>query len=74
MLAGGHTAAHLDADEREAACRARLNRRLAPDVYLDVAPLQISSIGGENGLVADWLVVMRRLDERAMLEHAIAAG
>jgi aminoglycoside phosphotransferase family enzyme len=65
---------------RESACRSelRLNRRLAPHVYLDVVPLRISadgfSIGGENGLVADWLVVMRRLDERAMLEHAIAAG
>jgi uncharacterized protein len=65
---------------REAACRAelRLNRRLAPDVYLDVAPLRITadglSVGGEKGLVVDWLVVMRRLDERAMLEHAIAAG
>jgi aminoglycoside phosphotransferase family enzyme len=65
---------------REAACRAelRLNRRLAPDVYLDVAPLKISadglSIGSENGLIVDWLVVMRRLDERATLEHAIAAG
>jgi uncharacterized protein len=66
--------------KREAACRAelRLNRRLAPDVYLDVAPLKLScrgfSVGGEKGLVVDWLVVMRRLDERAMLEHAIAAG
>jgi hypothetical protein len=56
----------------------RLNRRLAPDVYLDAAPLRISahgfSIGGDKGLVVDWPVVMRRLDERAMLEHAIAAG
>ena len=66
--------------KREAACRAELclNRRLAPAVYLDVAPLKFSahgfSIGGETGLVVDWLVVMRRLDERAMLEHAIAAG
>jgi uncharacterized protein len=66
--------------KREAACRAelRLNRRLAPDVYLDLAPLRMSgcgfSIGGEKGLVVDWLVLMRRLDERAMLEHAIVAG
>lgn len=65
--------------KREAACRAelRLNRRLAPDVYLDVAPLRFSaggfSVGGEKGSVVDWLVVMRRLDERAMLEHAIVA-
>jgi uncharacterized protein len=66
--------------KREAACRAelRLNRRLAPDVYLDVAPLKLSahgfSVGGEKGSIVDWLVVMRRLDERAMLEHAIVAG
>jgi uncharacterized protein len=66
--------------KREAACRAelRLNRRLASDVYLDLAPLRMSgcgfSIGGEKGLVVDWLVLMRRLDERSMLEHAIVAG
>lgn len=58
--------------KRKATCRAdlRLNRRPAPDVYLDVTLLRISahgfSIGGDKGLVAEWLVVMRRLDERAM--------
>jgi aminoglycoside phosphotransferase family enzyme len=63
---------------REAACRAELmlNRRLAPDVYLDVVPLRLLprglSIDGE-GTVVDWLVVMRRLDETRMLDHAIAA-
>ncbi len=62
---------------REAACRAelRLNRRLAPGVYLDVAPLTLSadglSIGGQ-GPVVDWLVVMRRLDERNMLDRTLA--
>jgi aminoglycoside phosphotransferase family enzyme len=61
---------------REAACRAelRLNRRLAPDVYLDVASLHASprglSIGGD-GPIIDWLVVMRRLDENETLERAI---
>jgi aminoglycoside phosphotransferase family enzyme len=64
--------------KREAACRAELalNRRLAPDVYEAVMPLTHTSrglaIGGE-GQVVDWLVVMRRLDERHTLEHAIAA-
>ncbi len=63
-------------ERREAACRAelQLNRRLAPDVYLDVVPLttigQALSIGGE-GQVVDWIVVMRRLSERSTLEHAI---
>ncbi len=65
---------------REAACRAelRLNRRLAPDVYLAVEPLTAApkqggtfALGGGSGPVADWLVVMRRLDERNTLQHAL---
>jgi aminoglycoside phosphotransferase family enzyme len=61
---------------REAACRAelRLNRRLAVDIYLDVVPLVESdrgfSIGG-TGTPFDWLVMMKRLDERFMLDHVI---
>ncbi len=61
---------------REAMCRAevKLNGRLAPDVYLGVAPLVAArdglSIGGE-GRVVDWLVVMRRLDGSAMLDVRI---
>jgi len=64
---------------REAACRAelRLNRRLAPDVYLAVEPLTAVpkrggtfSLGG-SGPALDWLVVMRRLDERNTLQHAL---
>jgi uncharacterized protein len=66
-------------DRREAACRAefRLNRRLAPDVYLDVVPLTISTSGlaiSGEGSVVDWLVVMRRLDERQTLEAALSGG
>jgi aminoglycoside phosphotransferase family enzyme/predicted kinase len=61
---------------REAACRAELslNRRLAPDVYLDVVPLTRGprglSIDGP-GEVVDWLVVMRRLDEAGVLESRL---
>lgn len=63
-------------DRREAACRAEvsLNRRLAPDVYIGVAPLTLSSAGpsiGGAGPIADWLVVMHRLDERWALEHVL---
>ncbi len=64
---------------RETACRAEivLNRRLARDVYLDVAPLTAGpgglSIGGD-GTVVDWLVVMRRLEEGGTLEDAIVFG
>ncbi len=66
-------------ERRAAACRAEfvLNRRLAPDVYLGVVPLTVQpsglAIGGE-GPVADWLVVMRRLDEDATLEAALLSG
>ena len=61
---------------REWMCRTelRLNRRLAPDVYLDVIPLTLSERGfslGGDGQVIDWLVVMRRLDEADTLEQAI---
>ncbi len=61
---------------REAACRAelRLNRELAPDVYLDVIPLMRRPGGlalGGGGTAIDWLVVMRRLDENQTLERAI---
>lgn len=64
---------------REAMCRAelRLNRRLAPDVYLAVEPLTASAAGlaiAGDGRVVDWLVVMRRLPEGRTLEDAILAG
>ena len=64
---------------REAACRAevRLNRRLAPDIYLGVVPLTKAkgrlALGGE-GTAVDWLVQMKRLDERNMLDQRIADG
>jgi aminoglycoside phosphotransferase family enzyme len=63
-------------ERRGAACWAelRLNRRLAPDVYLAVVPLTATSSGlsiDGGGTIVDWLVVMRRLDENQTLEHAI---
>ena len=62
---------------REAACRAelRLNRALAPDIYLDVLPLVDTGKGlsfGGAGVPVDWLVVMKRLDESDMLDCLIA--
>jgi aminoglycoside phosphotransferase family enzyme len=61
---------------RESACReeARINRELAPDVYLGVVPLKLQPQGlalGGDGVVVDWLVVMRRLDESLTLERRI---
>jgi aminoglycoside phosphotransferase family enzyme len=53
----------------------RLNRRLAPDVYLGVVPLTIDAKGGlavaGQGDAVDWLVEMRRLPENLMLDRAI---
>lgn len=52
---------------REHACReeVRLNRRLAPDTYLDVVPVTRDAKGAlelaGSGQVVDWLVWMRRL-------------
>lgn len=52
-----------------------LNRRLAQDVYLDVVPLTKSedqwTLEGE-GEANDWLVKMRRLPRRKMLDRRIA--
>lgn len=66
-------------EARENDCReeVRLNRRLAEEIYLGVAPLTISadgrlSIEGE-GRTVDWLVVMRRLPSDRMLDNAILA-
>ena len=55
-----------------------LNRRLAPDVYLDVAPLRLApngslALGGE-GETVEWVVVMRRLPAERMLDRLLTAG
>lgn len=49
----------------------RLNRRLAPDVYLGVVPVHATPAGlkiGEqqSGPIVDWVVEMRRLPDEAM--------
>jgi aminoglycoside phosphotransferase family enzyme len=66
-------------ERRAAACRAEylLNRRLAPDTYLGVVPLTISTSGlaiSGDGPAVDWLVVMRRLEEKETLEAALRGG
>jgi aminoglycoside phosphotransferase family enzyme len=66
-------------ERRAAACRAEdmLNRRLAPDIYLGVVPLTLSTSGlaiSGDGPVVDWLVVMRRLEENNTLEAALRDG
>jgi len=55
----------------------RLNRRLAPDIYLDVLALHASPQGpqwGGTGEVLDYAVRMRRFDEAGRLDHVCARG
>lgn len=77
-------------DRRAQACREelRLNRRLAPEIYLGMAPLILRpegfSLGDlapdgrgaaiDDGDIVDWLVVMRRLDRGRMLENLLGDG
>jgi len=55
-----------------------LNRVLAPDIYLDVTPVTVDRHGamqiGGNGTAIEWLIVMRRLREDGLLDHAISAA
>lgn len=49
-----------------------LNRGLAPDVDLGLLPLVMTPHGFSlrgDGPVADWLVIMRRLDDTRMIER-----
>lgn len=64
-------------EKRERMCRQELllNRRMAPHLYLEVVPLsetdgKLRLGSGEH--IVDWLVVLQRLDERLMLDSAIA--
>ena len=66
----------LRARRRGCEAELRLNRRLAPAVYLGVVPL--TSWQGRlrldgRGRVIDWLVKMRRLRASATLDRALAA-
>ncbi|MEC5325761.1 hypothetical protein, partial [Aurantimonas sp. A3-2-R12] len=62
---------------RETNCReeVRLNRRLAPRIYLGTVPLSEDDAGvlalGGRGKVVDWLVVMRRLPADRMFDRML---
>lgn len=64
---------------REDACRAELtlNRRTAPDLYLDVRSIRAGTDGALNwdvGDVVDWVVVMRRFPATDLLTHVAERG
>ena len=72
------------AARRAVMCAAEIdiNRQLAPEIYLGVAPIRRGGDGqftlGEPGEpcadAVDWLVVMRRFDEEGMLDRMAARG
>ena len=66
----------LDARRVDSLEEVRLNRRLAPDIYLDATPLVQDrryrcAIGGQ-GEIVDWLVCMRRLDRGRLLDARLS--
>jgi aminoglycoside phosphotransferase family enzyme/predicted kinase len=67
-------------EQRRSACEAevRLNRRLAPHVYLDVVAVRRGEDGratlGGSGAVIDWAVHMARLRDAARADVLLAAG
>ena len=69
--------AALPTRRRNCVNEVRLNRRLAPDVYLGVVALRGADVAalhlGGAGPVVEWLVHMRRLPADGMLDEAIRA-
>lgn len=66
----------VDLDARRRFCNEelRLNRRLAPDIYLAVIPISGSLAApkpGGDGPPIDWAVQMRRFDPRALLSDPL---
>src|ERR1043165_6322621 len=66
-------------DDRRRACEeeVRLNRRLAPGVYLDVEAIHETPAGyalAGKGPIADWAVHMRRLPDDANARPLLARG
>jgi uncharacterized protein len=68
----------LETRRRNCLTEIRLNRRLAPDVYLAMKPLTFAAHHGlqlaGDGDVVDWLVMMRRLPDQLMLDRALGSG
>ncbi|WP_026988165.1 AAA family ATPase [Fodinicurvata fenggangensis] len=69
-----------DIEAREEVCRREieLNRRTAPEIYLDVHSITRRADGGlefdGDGPVMEWVIEMRRFDEDQMFDHLIEKG
>jgi aminoglycoside phosphotransferase family enzyme len=68
----------VEARRRNALAELRLNRRLAPDIYLRIVRLTTEAgnklVLGGRGIPLDWLVKMVRLEPERMFDHRIAHG
>ena len=68
------------AEQRRIACEAELvlNRRTAPELYLEVRALIRTANGGVSfgteGRMVDWVVVMRRFDQTALFDELAKTG
>ena len=67
-------------EKRKAACarEVEINRRLAPEIYLDLTAITRSRDGrlqlGGTGEIVEWAVRMRRFDQAALLSQIADAG
>ncbi|MBW2380998.1 MAG: hypothetical protein JRG70_15855 [Deltaproteobacteria bacterium] len=67
-------------EKRREACDAevRLNRRLAPEVYIDVVPITLNAEGvheiAGRGTAVEWAVHMRRLPAERRADELLQAG
>jgi aminoglycoside phosphotransferase family enzyme/predicted kinase len=68
----------LDARQRACEAEVEINRRVAPELYLGTVAVTRAADGslalGGDGEVVDWLVHMRRFDQRTLYSKLVAAG
>lgn len=65
----------LENRRRDCEAEVKLNRTLAPGIYLEAVPLTSAGPGelaiGGDGPAVDWLVVMRRIPQESFLDHRL---
>src|ERR1041385_4104272 len=67
-------------EQRHRACKAELafNRRTAPELYLEVRRISRAEDGticwGDRGAILDWVVLMRRFDQRLLFDSLAVNG